>query len=227
MSDKLFNKNIISSYSSSVIPVCRLLKAHATNIMLLPENKILMQPSLNGVRNYMIAKPKVDYSNFVYTYFTIPEISKTNTKFRKTKSEIDWEINDGTNYLVVKNEEMEPCKSPIINNPNAIKDVINATYKNLPNWDNSNIQNIICDESSSDYNQLSDSFISDMSNKKLCEIKVNGNSILISRPFLGDLKKTEYVGYRIIDEDDSRIVLKFKQVEDLGNIYTYAAFLII
>ena len=227
MSDKLLNKSLISNYASSIIPLCRLLKSHATNIMLLPEKLVLLQPSLAGIRNYMIVNSKVDYSNFIYTYFSLSEISKVNTKFRKTKSEIDWELMKGTNYLVVKNDDMEPCKSPIINNPAAIVDTLTGTYQNIPNWDEKQFQNILCDEHSSNYTKLPESFIEDMVNKKLCELSINGHSILLSRPFLGDLKKTTYVGYRIISEDDNKIVLKFKQCEELGNIYTYAAFLIV
>ena len=62
MSEKALSKDILASYTSAVIPLCRLLKPHATNIMLLPDRKILMQPVIGGVRNYMIVDPKVDYS---------------------------------------------------------------------------------------------------------------------------------------------------------------------
>ena len=226
MSEKSLSKNIVSNYHSTIIPVCKLLKSHATNIMLLPDNKILMQPVINGIRNYMILNSKYDYSNFIYSFFSLPEISKINTKFRKTKSEVEWEVDNGTNYLIVKNpsEEMS-CKVPIINNPDAIKDIINASYINIPNWNYADINDIICEESSSDYIKLPDSIIENMLEKKLCEITVDDRSILLSRPFLGDLKKTSYVGYRIISKEDDKLILKFKQSEEIGNIYTYAAFL--
>ena len=221
------DKILISNYHSTIIPICRLLKSHASNIMLLPNNIILLQPLMNGIRNYMVANNKVNYSNFMYTYFSIPEISKVNTKFKKTKSKIDWEIDNGTNYLVVKNEDMDPCKSPIINNPSAIIDVFNGTYKNIPDWENYDYDVLLSDESNSMYTTLPESFIEDMISKKLCELNINGHSILLSRPFLGELKKTTYIGYRVIYEDDMKIVIKFKQTEELGNIYTYAAFLIV
>lgn len=226
MSEKL-DKVIIANYHSTIIPICRLLKPHATNIMLLPDNLILMQPVMSGIRSYMIANKNVDYSNFVYTYFSIPEISKVNTKFKKTKSEIRWDISNGTNYLVVKNDDMDPCKSPIINNPESVADILFGTYQNIPNWDNVSLKDLLCSEDDSEYIELSESFIEDMISKKLCELTVNSHTILLSRPFLGELKKTKSVKYRVISEDEMKIVLKFKQTEDLGDIYTYAAFLIV
>lgn len=224
---KDITKLVMINYHSNVLPICKLLKSHATNIMLLPNNIILMQPSMNGIRNYMIANNSIDYSNFIYTYFSIPDISKVNTKFKKTKSEIEWSVDDGTNYLVIKNENMEPYKSPIINNPAAVADILNATYQNLPNWKSEELTDILCDEDNSLYNMLPESFIEDMNGKKLCELNINGHSILLSRPFLGDLKKTLSVGYRVLYEDDVKMILKFKQSEEIGNIYTIAAFLIV
>ena len=103
---KDISKTIITNYHSSVLPICKLLKSHATNIMLLPNNIVLMQPVMSGIRNFMIVNNKVDYSNFIYTYFSIPDISKVNTKFKKTKSEIEWLVDNGTNYLVIKNEDI-------------------------------------------------------------------------------------------------------------------------
>lgn len=225
MSDNL-NKTIIANYHSTIIPICKLLKSHATNIMLLPNNLILMQPSMNGIRNYMVCNHNVDYSNFMYTYFSISEISKVNTKFKKTKSEVEWAVDNGTNYLIIKNEEMNPYKSPIINNPEAVADIINGTYQNLPDWNESNV-NLLKDDSDSEYISLPESFIEDMVNKRLCELVINGHSILLSRPFLGELKKTLSIRYKIVYEDDSKMILKFKQTEEIGNIYTYAAFLIV
>ena len=227
MSEKNITKTIVSNYHSTVIPLCRLMKQHATNIMLLPDNKILMQSLITGIRSYMILNKEYDYSNFLYSFLSIPEISKINTKFRKTKSEIEWDTNNGVNYLVVKNPDMDPCKVPIINNSDAINDIISATYNNIPDWDSSNIDEFICEESSAEYNKLSEDFIENMLDKKLCEISVNGKSILLARPFLGDLKKTSFIGYRIVSEEDNKLILKFKQIEDLGSIYTYAAFLTI
>ena len=223
MTEKTLNKELVNNYASTIIPLCRLLKFHATNIMLLPNRLILLQPVISGVRNYMIVNPNVDYSRYLYSYMSIAEISKVNTKFRKTKSEIDWGFNNGTNYLIVKNEDEEPCKSPIIHNPDAVRDIINGTYQNLPNWNGD--KDHLIDESSSNYTELPSSFIADMLDKKLCELNINGNTALVSKPFLGDLKKTTYVGYKVIDETESSIYVKFKQVEDLGSIYTYAAFL--
>lgn len=226
MSDNL-NKSIIANYHSTIIPICRLLKSHATNIMLLPNNLILMQSSMYGIRNYMICNHNIDYSNFMYSYFSIPEISKANTKFKKTKSKVEWDIENGTNYLVIKNDDMDPCRSPIINNPEAVADVINGTYQNLPNWDKSDVIDLLKDEDNSMYTSLPDSFIDDMVNKRLCELIINGHSILLSRPFLGEMKKTLSVRYRVIYEDDIKMILKFKQSEEIGNIYTIAAFLIV
>ena len=225
VSEKDLNKAIISAYSSTVIPVCKLLKPHATNIMLLPNNLVLMQASINGIRNYMVLNRDIDTSKFIYTYTSLIDISKINSKFRKTKSAITWEVNDGTNYLVVANDDMEPFKTPVINNPATVADLLNATYKNIPNWSSNNICDILCDEPNLMYTKLPDKFIEDIVAKKLCDLTINGNTILISRPFLGDLKKTSYVGYRVISEIDGKIVIKFKQTEDIGNIYTYAAFL--
>ena len=226
MSDTL-NKVIVSNYHSTIIPICKLLKAHASNIMLLPDNLILMQPLMTGIRSYMIAKHKIDYSNFIYTYFSLPEISKVNTKFKKTKSEIEWDTDNGTNYLIIKNDEMDPCKSPVINNPASVADILAGTYQNIPNYDNLSLKELLCDENDSEYEFLPESIIDDMISKKLCELIINGHTILLSRPFLGELKKTLSVGYKVVHEDESKIILKFKQVEELGNIYTFAAFLIV
>ena len=225
MNEKTLTKNINNIYGSTVIDICKLLKPHATNILLLSDNKILMQPTIAGIRNYMILNSAIDYSIFIYTYFTLTEISKANTKFRKTKSQISWETEKGVEYLIVKNDDMDPVKSLVMSDRSAIDSLFAATYTNLPNIDTPSIDNILIDEPNSSYVDLGQSFINDMVNKKLCEIHIGEQSILISRPFLGDLKKTQWVGYRVVDEDDSRMVLKFKQEEKLGNIYTYAAFL--
>lgn len=225
MSEKSLVKNINNCYGSTVIDICKLVKPHASNILLLSNNKVLMQPMIAGIRNYMILNSNVDYSTFIYTYFTISEISKANTKFRKTKSEISWETDKGTEYLVVKNDDMEPVKSLVMTDQSAVNSLFAATYNRIPDIDNPTIDNVIIDEPNSMYIDLGTSFIDDMVNKKLCEIRINNQSILISRPFLGDLKKTQWVGYRVVDEDDFRLVIKFKQVEKIGSIYTYAAFL--
>ena len=227
MSEKSLSKDIIASYTSSVIPVCKLLKSHATNIMLLPERKVLMQPIISGIRNYMIVDPKVDYSRFVYTYFSLAEISKVNTAFKKTKSEIDWYLDNGTNYLGITNPEQDTYKTPIINNHSALADLLDGTYSSIPEWEITSYEKILQDESTDSYNMLPDEFIGDMNDKKLCELTACGNTVLISRPFLGDLKKTKSVGYKLIDVDETKMVLKFRQSEELGNIYTYAAFLLI
>ena len=187
-----------------------------------------MQPILSGIRSYMIANQNIDYSAFVYTYLTLPEIAKANTKFRKTKSEIYWETDKGVQYLVVNNSDSEPVKSPVFTKPDTLDDLIGTSYKNIPNWDcdiNTLVNDRLVDEPDSFYIELGQSFIDDMTNKKLCEIKIKDTAILVSRPFMGDMKKTTFAGYRVVDEDESRFVVKFKQSEKLGNIYTYAAFL--
>lgn len=228
MTEKDLTKTILSNYSASVIPICRLLKAHATNIMLLSENCILMQPIISGIRNYMIVNPKIDYSTFMNAFISIPEISKVNTGFRKTKSEISWLSENGTNYLTIKNDGMDLYKTPIINHPESVEDILTGTYQNIPNWSPisyGNHSQVLFDESPSVYTMLPLSFIDDMVDKKLCQLTIDDRVILISRPFLGDLKKTKSVGYRIIEKDENKMVLKFRQEEELGNIYTYAAFL--
>lgn len=225
MSEKDFNKIVNNDYHKIIIPLCRLLKAHATNALLLPNNVILMQSIIPGIRSYMISNRDIDYSRFLYSYISIPSLSKINTKFKKTKSSIDWKTSNGVNYLVVSNnDDTDPCEVPIINNPNSVANIIDATYNNIPGWKDE-YPEVLIDESDSEYIKLPDSFIKDMTDKKLCDLNINDNPILISRPFLGDLKKTKYVGYRILEEDKDKIVLKFKQVEELGNIYTYSAFL--
>lgn len=227
MSNKELSKNIISSYHSTIIPICRLLKPHATNIMLLPENIILMQPAMNTVRSFMVLNQDIDFFPFLYTYFSIPEVSKINTKFKKTKSTIDWKLKDGVNYLVIKNEDMDEYETPIINNPAAVADIINATYTNLPNWSSMTFNRDYLNDESSKYSELPNDFLDDMKNKKLCEIEANGHTILLARPFLGDLKNTSSVEYMVVYEDDFKITLKFRQRESLGDIYTYASFLIV
>ncbi len=222
MKEKEIDKIIIKEYYDNIIPLCRLLKNHATNILLLPDNKILMQPILKGIKNYMILNKDMNISKFIYSYLSILDISKVNTKFKKTKSSIDWTVIDGVNYINIINSDSEPYNIPIINNPETVSDIIKKTYNGLST--NFNIDNIV-DEDDELYIKISDDIITAMNDKKLCDLNINDNPILISRPFLGSLKKTVFLGYRVLDETKDKITVKFKQREDLGNIYTYSAFL--
>ena len=226
ISEKSLTKEIVSRYTSTIIPACRLLKPHATNIMFLTNNLVLMQPVIKGIRNYMILDKENNVGPFINTYVSLLDITKVNSKFRKTKSTIEWQVIDGTSHLVVSNDSDEPFKTPVLNNSDTITDLLNATYGEVPEW-NTHGGQLLCDEPNSWYTQLPDKFIEDMVGKKLCDLTINDHTILISRPLLGDMKKTTYVGYRVICENDDKIVIKFKQTEALGNIYTYAAFLVI
>lgn len=225
MNDKMF----VYDYYDNVIPLCKATKAHATNMLLLENNLVVLESLISGVASYLVANDDIDYNRFLYTFFNIPEISKTNTKFKKTKSVVDWRYSESnmTNFLLVENPNMEPVKSPIIDNLEGRINLIDTIYRRVPNWNVVDYQNILRDESSNEYTKLPRSFIDDMVDKKLCDIKINGYTILLSRPFLGDCKKTEYIGYRVINQTNDKIYLKFKQTEPIGNIYTYAAFLLI
>lgn len=225
MNDKM-EKELIKSYHSTIIPVCRLLKAHSTNAFLLPNGLIALYPpvGMSGVRNYMVLNKEYleDYSKFVYTFFSIPSISKINTKFKKTKSTIDWETSkEGQSFLVVANDEENLWKSPIIANEDTIKEVLESLYGDSPLFDIHNTEEF------NEFDEIRncDEFISDMLDKKLCQINVRDNPILLARPFLGDLKKTKEVRYKVVKETEETITLKFAQVEEMGIIYTYASFL--
>ena len=225
MIDKM-QKELIKSYHSTIIPLCRLLKAHSTNAFLLPKGLIALYPpvGMSGVRNYMVLNKEYlyDYSKFVYTFFSIPSISKINTKFKKTKSTIDWETSkEGQSFLVVANDEENLWKSPILANDDTVKEVLESLYGDSPLFDIHNTEDF------DEFEEIPncEEFISDMLDKKLCQITVRNNPILLARPFLGDLKKTKEVRYKVVKETDETITLKFAQVEEMGTIYTYASFL--
>lgn len=218
----MIDKALAKSYSD-VIALCKLLKPHATNMMLLDDGLVLLQPTIPGIRNYMISN--LDFSVFQNTFFNLATVSSINSKFKKTKSDIDWVEEDSTRYLVISNPEAEPYKIPIFNNERTISELLNDTYSNIPKWNLKKDLVLVDDIDTEDYFSLGEDFITSMNNKELCEINIFGNPIYLSRPFLGSLKKTRKVGIRVVDESDTSVTYKFCQQEELGNIYTYAAFM--
>ena len=87
---------------------------------------------------------------------------------------------------------------------------------------------MLADEPDAMYTPTWPTMPAEMRDRKLCELDVDGYRVLMSRPFMGDLKNTQSISYRVLAiEDDyhGRIFLKFKQVESIGNIYHFAAFM--
>ena len=156
----MIDKTLASKYSN-VIAICRLLKPHATNIMLMEDGKILMQPVIPGIRNYMVCNTDIDYTPFIHTYFSLPMISGINTKFKKTKSDIDWNVKDGTKYLVIENPDMEPYETPIMSNDRGRQNLITATYNKVPGWEDIG-EDILCSEPDSEYIELPNEIIERM-----------------------------------------------------------------
>ena len=220
-----FDKGINKEYTD-VIAVCKLLRTHATNALLLDNGVIAMQPIIDGIRNYMVLHDSYAYPRFRKLYMNLGEIAAVNTKFKKTRSSIQWYSHEGATYIEIKNEDQDPYRVYVLTNPSVVEGLLDQIYKRVPYWSDCR-QAILSDEPDEMYTSC-EGLAYDLFDKKMCRIVVNGNQLMFSKPFLGDTKNTELISYRVVSEDpdpDGRITVKFKQKEKLGNIYTYASFL--
>ena len=222
-----FNKEKIVDYYNNIIPLCKLLKSHATNIMLLKNNLVLIHPLMKGVRSYMIINDnKINYDYYTNSLIGLVDITSVNTKFRKTKSGVYGSVGSepDTYSIIVAASEDNFIEIPVYTNDATINSVINATYISLPHWNFSDKDEILSDDISG-FTRIPTSVIYDMNEKRLCEVVIDDYIVLLSKPFLGNLKDTTALYYKIVDETDDKICVKFRQEEELGNIYTYAAFI--
>lgn len=209
-----------------VIAVCRLLKSHATNALLLDTGVVAMQPIIPEIANYMVLHDMNPYPRFRKMYINLGEIAPFNTKFKKTLSSIQWKAKDGIATVEISNPDMEPYNVYVLTEQYMVDSVLDSAYSRVPDW-NTIRQGVLVDEPD-DFYVKCEGLAYDLYSKKMCKIIAHGNQIMFSRPFLGDTKNTECIYYRIVREDPEptgKIVVKFKQKEKLGNIYTYACFL--
>lgn len=215
----------INEQFADYIKLMKGLKSHATNVMICQYGYAALQSVMSGVRAYCYFGNKMDLDIFKYTYPEMTAFLQDSKDFKKTTSEVEWREDEEKkdSYINVKNKDNE-FRLYIISSEEARREIIENLYRNIPGWETDAFLN----DDDSLFTQLDESFIKGMIDKDLCTIKLPDTSIYVSKPFLGDLKKTEYVGYRIIYDDpdpNGTILLKFKQKESFGDIYTYAAFL--
>lgn len=217
---------VVNREYQEVISICRFLKPHATNALLLENGLVAMQPIIPEIANYAILREPDCYPRFKRMYINLGEIASINTKFKKTLSSIQWKAKDGIATVEIENVDMEPYNVYVFTERYMVDSVLDSAYGRVPGW-NEVRQGILIDEPDDMYVSC-EGLAADLYAKKMCRIVANGNQIMVSKPFLGDTKSTELILYRVIHEDpeeNGKIVLKFKQKEKLGNIYTYACFL--
>lgn len=231
----MIDKKLANQYGD-VIAICKALKPHATNLLFTDsEGHVMLQPTLSGILNWAkLRDDEVEISSFVHTYMNIPEATSANTKFRKTKSDIDWIVKEGERYLVVKNPDGPDLEQPVITSYQSRDAFYQKIYKKLLNDNHYEGVLPLQDIPDGYFEELPMELCDMMVGKKLCEVTVGGHSFYMSRPFLGDLKKTEWLGACLIyirEPDAGEVTRKafvyFKQREPLMEIYTYGAFLIL
>ena len=223
----------INDIYKNVIEICKVAKLHATNMLLLDDGLVALEPIQDEVKKYMITQ--LEYDPFTYAYYDLVDISKIHSKFRKTRSIVTHStekeiVDDNMVYLKIKNEgDKEFTRIPLLIENKKRENSIKKIYNGIPVEDDSylTLKLKLVDEPNYIYTQISNKIMDDLRNKKLCEIKVPKNgSIFIASTLLGSLKKVDYLGYRIIDDNDNMtLLIKFKQTMNDYSIYTYARFL--
>ena len=209
---------------TQVIKMARFLKPFATNLIINNSSIIWMQPKVEGCIQYFIPG-NFDFPNFRGLMMNIWEASRYHSKFKKSLSELSWEKDDSDQiYLIIKNQEMNEYRIPVISDNRQFESLLVSIYSKIPGW-KSDPENHLIQEPDYNFIESEPELAYNLAEKKQCSIDVDGTTIYFSRPFLGDTKKTYWIGYRVIYSDDKKVILKFKQREDLGNVYTYAAFL--
>ena len=230
----MIDKKLANQYGD-VIAICKALKPHATNLLFTDcEGHVMLQPILGGILNWAkLRTDEVDISQFVHTYMNIPEATSVNTKFRKTKSDIDWIVKDGQRFLAITNPDGTSMEQPIISDFNSRDRFYQKIYKKILNPQFEGILPLT-DIPDGYFDELPLELCTQMVGKKMCEVSASGHSFYISRPLLGDLKKTEWLGVRLIyirEPEEGECARKafvfFKQREPLMEIYTYGAFLVL
>ena len=216
--DKIVNKEY-----SHVIDICRMLKSHGTTAVLLDNGLVVMEPIIENIRNYAILHTGSLFPRFRKLYINLGEISSVNAKFKKTMSGIRWRTSGDLPCMEILNKDQEPYQIFILQ---YLEEFLDRTYEKIPGWSEIR-QGVLCDEPDDLYTPC-EGLAYDLSEKKMCRVIANGNQLMFSKPFLGDTKNTQIIGFRVIKEDpgpEGKITVKFKQKEKLGNIYTYASFL--
>lgn len=231
----MIDKKLANQYGD-VIAICKALKPHATNLLFTDnDGHVMLQPILSGVLNWAkLRLDEVDVAQFVHTYMNIPEATSVNTKFRKTKSDIDWIVKEGQRYLTIMNPDGTSMEQPIISDFDSRDRFYQKIYKRLLN--DPHFEGVLPLQDIPDgyFEELPMELCTKMVGKKLCGVTVGDHTFYMARPLLGDLKKTEWLGARLIyirDPDPGETTRKgfvyFKQREPLMEIYTYGAFLIL
>ena len=227
------DKDMNKAYSK-VIDLCKKLKPHATNIALF-ENYIYMDSAIDGVIAFCV--PNVDYSRFVNLYYDMSQISDFHREFKVTKSCLEYEKDENGQYFLVINNEKddEPHRVLLLNNNDTIHQMEIDRYQVILKLEGvSTIEELMKKlQYPSEKVQYIDEIIERMVNKQLCEIHLTDEDgvdypILISKPFLGDLKKTKHVTIELIQkstEENPYFIVRFRQAEEWGDVYTYAGFL--
>ena len=232
MIDEKFN----GQFRDNVIPVIKGLKTHATNILLCPNNLVVLQTVIPRSRSYAIFSPDIDYTPFMHTYLDVVKANPIAAKFKKKKSEVVVIYDNDQPYLRIKNDNDDTYEGYIMKYDLEREDLINSIYHRVPHWEERK-EELLIDEPDGAFSPVYDGLPEDIKNKKLCTITVDVQDsscdgkywILLSKPFFGDTKATEEIRFRIdrVDAENHKMTLKFKQKEPWGNIYHWASFMMI
>lgn len=224
MIDTSLNKELVNTMG----PLIKGTRSMASNLLYLSNGLVILQPYVQKTKSYMIINPEYVNPRFNNHYFHVPKFSSALSKFKKTKSECSWVSTDGQPWFRILNPDAEePCDTYIMKSNEEVAYFLNDEFQRIPGWASERM-NMLQDESDALYTPTDPDLPKDMRERRLCELDVDGYLVLISRPFMGDLKNTEAILYRVLDIESSphgRIFLKFKQKEPIGNIYSFAAFM--
>lgn len=241
MIDKTVNKQY-----TNMIELCKKLKPHATNLMV-QKNYVLMMPIVTWVRNFcVLTDDTIDVEScrrYHHLLYDLSQSSEIHKHFKVTKTDLDWikENDDVYLQLTFNSDELEDNvrKIPLMTNENAISELEHSTYGKILSYENcktmEELINKLNHESDSNYHDFPEHDIERIKKKLICVEDVIADSgigyrIIVSRPFLGELKNTEWVKYKVIQEPtttNQMFIVRFIQKEPFGYIYTYAAFLYI
>lgn len=227
------NKEENKKYKN-IIELVKKLKPHATDIIIFQEY-VYMDSVMSWVKAFCIPDPKYIYPRFIGLGFNTYD-NTPHKNFKLTKSKLDTTEKENQRYLTIENEgDEEIHQIPYITNINTRKMLENENYNSIFRAENCSsmmelLQKLAIEK---EYHELPEAILDEIKNKKLCEIALSSDEnnqyiILISKPLFGDLKNTEKILYKIIKEpsDDSKIfIVRFKQIDAVGTIYTYGAFL--
>lgn len=217
-------KNAAKEFSK-IVKVYKALNSHSTNMIIENTPVVVLLSNLKSVYSYAIIRD--EYVQNLYEPIMIENESmrlmlKT---YRKSKCTIMLDTNEKSELQLAFKQNDEIIGSlPHINNLNALYNIKQLTYQPLINLECSNLH-LMEDISSTEFIKFSSDLIERMSNSNLCKFMIEDYPIYIAKPFLGNLSKTLEVMYRVVMEDSDKFILQFKQEEEIGYIYTYAAFL--